>query len=69
MKKVKARIPTGKTVLTQVVELYTKAEARRLLVDKNWEIDVDIFDAEQPNRRIGWLASFDGGDGIYVGLE
>ncbi len=69
MNRVKARIPVGRTVIVQDVELYTKQEAKRLLADKDWEIGVDIFSVNETNKRIGWLAKYDGGDGIYVGLE
>ena len=67
MKKIMARIPCGKTVLIQEVELYTVEEAKTLLADKEWSIDVDIYSIEKTNQKIGWLASVDNGkDGIYV---
>ena len=66
MRKIVARIPVGRTVVEQEVELYTKQEAKIILKNTVWDVDVDIFDAEVTNKRIGWLASFGNGEGIYI---
>ena len=67
MKKVNARVHIGGTVYrTKEIELYTKEEARAILVDKDWEIGTCVFDVNQRNKRIGWLAQFGKADGIYV---
>ena len=66
MRKIVARIPVGRTVVEQEVELYTKQEAKIILKNTGWDVDVDIFDAEVTNKRIGWLASFGNGEGIYI---
>lgn len=61
-----ARIQCGKSTTIQTVELYTKEEAKEILKDKEWEIGIDIYSTKITNKRIGWLASFGNGDGIYV---
>ena len=67
MKKITARIPCGRTVLIQEIELYTIDEAKSILADKVWIPDIDIYSVEKTNQKIGWLASVDGGkDGVYV---
>lgn len=66
MRIVTARIPVGKTAIVQTVELYEKNEAKQMLAGKDWEIGIDIYSARQANKRIGWLASFSDGSGIYV---
>lgn len=67
MKKIKARIPAGKGVLIQEIELYTADEAKEILSNKEWLPDCDIYSVTQTNLKIGWLASFDNGkDGVYV---
>ena len=66
MKIINARIPMGRTAVVQEVELYSREEARNILQDKNWEIGIDIYSIEFTNKRIGWLASFENGDGIYI---
>lgn len=66
MKKIKARIPAGKTVFVQEINLYTKNEARKILACREWEIGEDIYSVEKTNERIGWLASFGNGEGIYI---
>ena len=67
MRKIMARIPCGKSVLIQEIELHTLEEAKQFLVDKEWYPDIDIYSVEKTNQKIGWLASTDNGkDGIYV---
>lgn len=66
MKNIKVRIPEGKTVLIRDVELFTVDEAKKMLAGKEWEVGTDIYSATQTNKRVGWLASFPNGDGIFV---
>jgi hypothetical protein len=66
MKVVMARIPMGRTAVNRKVELYTVEEAKKILATKEWQIGEDIFSVEQTNKRIGWLASYPNGDGIYI---
>ena len=66
MKTITALIPAGRTAFVQNVELYTRDEAKTILADKEWDIGTDIYSASQRNLRIGWLADFGNGDGIYV---
>lgn len=66
MKTITARVPIGKTAVNQKIELYTLDEAKEILVNKEWDIGVDIYSTQQTNRRIGWLASFPDGGGIYI---
>ena len=65
MKRIKARIPVGRTVFIREIDLYTIDEAKEILSNRDWEIGEDIFSLAT-NLRIGWLASFGNGDGIYV---
>lgn len=70
MKKVKARVHVGGAVYrTEEIELYTKEEAKTILADKDWEIGTSVFDVNQRNKRIGWLAQFGNADGIYVEIK
>lgn len=66
MKEIKARIPVGRTVYTRVVELFTVEEAKQLLSGKDWDVGEDIYSATERGKRIGWLAKFPNGEGIYV---
>ena len=69
MNKVVARIPVGNSIHIEEVEIYALAEAKEILKDKDWEIGGDIFDVKQSNKRIGWLADFGNGDGIFVEVK
>lgn len=66
MRTLKVRIPVGRTIQIQEVELYTTAEAKEILKGKEWDMDIDIFSLKQPNKRVGWLAKYPDGDGIFV---
>ena len=69
MEVIKARIPIGRAVIVQTIELYTKEEAKRILEGKEWEIGTDIYSDKERGKRIGWIANFDGGNGIYVSVK
>ena len=66
MKTVLARVPMGRTAKIEKVQIFTKEEARKILNGKEWEVDIDIYDVEVTNKRIGWLAAFPNGEGIFV---
>lgn len=70
MKTISARIPMGRTSVIQKIELYTVSEAKELLFGvldgKGWDIGIDVYSVDKPNERIGWLADFGDGSGIYV---
>lgn len=66
MKKMKVRVPMGRTAKIQEIDLYTIEEAKAILREKDWEIALDVYSTEATNKRVGWLASFGNGDGIYV---
>ena len=61
-----ARIPMGNTVVTQKIELYTVSEAKQILAGKEWDFGGDIYSVEKRGCRIGWLASYPNGEGIYI---
>lgn len=69
MKTIKARIPVGRSVHIQEIEVFTIDEAKDILRNREWEPGGDVFDVKETNKRIAWLAEFPDGSGIYVEVK